>query len=145
MYHNLIILIQSIQHSSGSSPLPHLPNSCFHFIRFICFPTSFSVSLSLPLCSPALFVLHSTSSLTPIRPLSAICSLKNASNPTSLMILNLHEFLPFSSISALPFSQLSGTPKWLCFLSPSSLSQLLQLLDMSEVAQSSLTLATPWL
>ena len=74
MYHNLIILIQSIQHSSGSSPLPHLHNSCFHFIRFICFPTSFSVSLSLPLCSPAVPVLLSTSSLTPIQPLSAICS-----------------------------------------------------------------------
>ena len=52
-----IILIQPIQHSSGSSPLPHLHTSCFHFIWFICFPTSFSVSLPLPLCSPAVLVL----------------------------------------------------------------------------------------
>ena len=57
MYHDLIILIKSIRHSSGSSPLPHLHTSCFHFIWFICFPTSFSVSLPLPLGSPAVLVL----------------------------------------------------------------------------------------
>ena len=73
MYHDFIILIQPIQHGPGSSPLPQLHTSCFHFIYFICFPTSFSVSLPLPLCSPTMHILLSTSSLTPIRPLSAIC------------------------------------------------------------------------
>ena len=32
MYHDFIILIQPIQHSPGSSPLPHLHTTCFHFI-----------------------------------------------------------------------------------------------------------------
>ena len=45
MYHDFIILIQPIQHSPGSSPLPHLHTTCFHFISLICFPTSFSVYL----------------------------------------------------------------------------------------------------
>ena len=92
----------------------------------LCFPTSFSVSLPLPLCSPAVPVLYS--SLPSIRPLSAICS------PSSCFLSDLPGDPPYfclsSTVSALPSSQLSGTPKRLCFLSARFLSQLHQSLSL---------------
>ena len=117
MYNDLIILTQLIQHSSGSSPHHHLHTSCFHSIWLICFPTSFSVSLSLLSCCacPPLYFFPAShpASLFHLSPSSCFLSI-------SLVILNLLVFLPFffhlcppslptlwhSQVVMLPFSSL---------------------------------------
>ena len=130
-----IILTQLLQHSSGSSPHNHLHTSCFDFIWLICFPTSFYISLSLlssllPCCACPLLLpcLPSHLSLPSVR-------LHVAFSPTSLVSLNLSVICLSSSISALPFSQLSGTPKWLCFRSAGFFPQLLQSLGVPFLSQ----------
>ena len=106
MYHDLIILVQSIQHSSGSSPLPHLHTSCFHLIWFM-FPYFF---LHLPSSSPLLFC-YACPLLLPCLPSGlSLPSVprQDAFSPTSLAILNLHisAFLP-PSLPALPPNSLA--------------------------------------
>ena len=116
MHNDLIILTQLTQHSSGSSPHRHLHTSCFHSIWLICFPTSFSVSLSLLSCCacPPLYFFPASHPAS----LCHLFAFKLLS--TSLVILNLPVFLPFffhlcppflptlwhSQVAMLPFSSL---------------------------------------
>ena len=145
MYNDLIILTQLIQHSSGSSPHHHLHTSCFHFIWLICFPASFYISLSL---------LASLLSCCACPPLYFF----PASHPASLChlfafkLLSLQppwwssismDFCFSSSTSALPSSQLSGTPKWLCLSSARFFSQLLQSLGVPFLSHQDIVALVP--
>ena len=119
MYNNLIILTQLIQHSSGSSPHHHLHTSCFHFIWLMCFPTSFYMSLSLLssllsccACPPLYFFPASHPAF-----LCHLFAFKLLSLQSPWWSSISLDFCLSSSISASPSCQLSGNPKWLCFLS----------------------------
>lgn len=121
-----IILIQPIQHSSGSSPLPHLPTSCFPLLLVYLFPYSFLRLYSSSLCSPAVsyFFLDSHPFLSAIRsPVSSRCFLSNLSGDPQIFI-----FQPFFLHLCPSFHPTLWHPKWLRSLS--FLSQLLQSLTV---------------
>ena len=103
MHNDLIILTQLTQHSSGSSPHRHLHTVSTPFGWSV----SLLLSLSLFLCSPAVPVLLSTSSLLPIPPLSAIYHLQVAfSQPPWWSSISLY-FCLLPPLPALPPNSLA--------------------------------------
>ena len=132
MHHDLIILTQPIQCSSGSSPLPHLHTSCFHFIWFM-FPYFF---LHLPSSSPLLSCCACPLLLPCLPSGLSLPSVPRqvAFSPTSLVILHIPAFRP-PSLPSLPPHSLTPPRGYVSFQLAFSLSSTNHLLSQQDIAR----------